>query len=85
MADEQDGTEQVSVDQAMATAQSLHRKGQLDVAEKIYRRVLEAVSEYPDAMHFLGVLLHHRGRTDEAFDGSRDGRLAEQSGQCIAG
>ncbi len=68
MADEQDGTEEVSVAQAMATATSLHREGQLDVAEKIYRRVLEAVPEYPDAMHFLGVLLHQRGRTDEALE-----------------
>ena len=68
MPNEQTGPERVSLEQAMATAMNLHREGQLDVAEKIYRRILEAVPGYPDGMHFLGVLLHQRGRPDEALE-----------------
>ena len=46
----------------------LHRVGNLDAAEKLYEGVLSALPENPDALHFKGVLLHQRGRTEQALE-----------------
>jgi predicted TPR repeat methyltransferase len=35
-------------------------------AGEIYRSILEAVPEYPDAVHYSGVLAHQEGRSGEA-------------------
>src|SRR3978361_177007 len=43
-------------------AAELHRKGQRDEAEALYRRVLDVTPEQFDAQHLLGGLLHQRGR-----------------------
>jgi predicted TPR repeat methyltransferase len=32
----------------------------------MYRQILEAVPDYPDAVHYSGVLAHQEGRSDEA-------------------
>lgn len=45
-----------------------HRKGQLDVAERLYQALLAEQPEQPDALHYLGVLRHQQGRSDEAVD-----------------
>jgi predicted O-linked N-acetylglucosamine transferase (SPINDLY family) len=58
---------QFSIDQAMQLALRHHQGRQLDQAEAIYRRVLEAQPEQPDALHYLGVLLHQRGQSAEAW------------------
>ena len=42
------------------------RQGDTETAEAIYRRVLGALPEHPDALQFLGVLLHGRGESREA-------------------
>jgi predicted TPR repeat methyltransferase len=42
-----------------------HRTGQLDAAEALYRRTLQLQAGQPDALHFLGVLCHQRGRSEE--------------------
>lgn len=58
--------DQLTVPAALQLAIRHHREGRLDIAEAIYRRVLDAVPDHPDALHFLGVLLHRRGHSDDA-------------------
>jgi len=42
-----------------------HQHGDLVAAESSYREVLELYVAQPDALHYLGVLCHQRGRSDE--------------------
>jgi predicted TPR repeat methyltransferase len=51
---------------ALATAVGLHRAGNLGEAEALYRRILAGDPRNPDALHFLGVLMHQRARSQEA-------------------
>lgn len=60
--------EELSVPDALRLGVRLHREGRLDLAEAIYRRVLAAVPDHPDALHFLGVLVYRRGSGDEAVE-----------------
>ena len=43
-----------------------HQADDLDLAERLYGEVLEMRVAQPDALHFLGVLNHQRGRSDAA-------------------
>ncbi len=52
----------------LAGAVAKHRSGDLALAERLYRQVLEAAPDNPDALHFLGVLAHQHGRSDEAVE-----------------
>ncbi|CAB3751126.1 tetratricopeptide repeat protein [Paraburkholderia humisilvae] len=45
-----------------------HQAGQLDTAERLYRRVLTLRAAQPDALHYLGVLHHQRGQSDQAVE-----------------
>src|SRR5262249_12103901 len=54
-------------EQAIELALSIQKRGRLDAAEEIYRRVLEAVPDHVDALHFLGIARHHRGQRDEGL------------------
>ncbi len=56
------------IDDLLANASQKHEAGQLAQAEPLYRRVLDAQPEQPDALHLLGILLHQRGQRDEAID-----------------
>lgn len=58
---------ELSLQEALQLAILLHRKGELKDAETLYRRILEAAPDYADAVHFYGVLLHHRDRSDDAL------------------
>lgn len=53
--------------QAVAGVMALHRQGDLDAAEPMYRQLLQALPDNPNLVHFYGVLLHQRGRVDEAL------------------
>ncbi|MBS0511235.1 MAG: tetratricopeptide repeat protein [Proteobacteria bacterium] len=53
--------ERITLEEAVLRAQQAHRHGQLDLAERIYRAVLELDPQDVNALHFLGVLLHQRG------------------------
>src|SRR5437868_135703 len=59
---------ELSLEDALLFAIGLHRSGELDDAEKLYRRILEVAPDQPDGLHFLGVLLHQRGQSDAALE-----------------
>ena len=44
-----------------------HRQGDIDTAERAYRAALVREAEHPLALHYLGVVLHQRGRHAEAL------------------
>ena len=49
-------------------AMQAHRADDLDLAERLYREVLELRVAQPDALHYLGVLCHQCGRSDEGVE-----------------
>lgn len=55
----------LTIPEALALAVELHRDRRLTEAEKLYRAVLEAVPEHPDALNFLGVLSNQQGNPAE--------------------
>lgn len=57
----------LSLGDALRVAVELHRRGALDDAQTLYRRVLRLAPRNADANHFLGVLLHQKGRSEEAW------------------
>ncbi|CAL96523.1 tetratricopeptide repeat protein [Azoarcus olearius] len=58
---------EMTLDDALAFATRLHRIGELDAAETIYRRVLDVVPEHPDALNFLAIARHQRGEVEESI------------------
>ena len=56
----------VSLDEAISIAIQLQQNEQWMAADDIYRRVLDVSPDYPDALHYSGVLAHQRGRSAEA-------------------
>lgn len=52
----------------MSRAFELHRKGDLDSAEALYRQMLAESPDAPAGLHCLGVLLHQRGQAAAALD-----------------
>ncbi|HEV2332676.1 MAG TPA: sulfotransferase [Gammaproteobacteria bacterium] len=48
-------------------AAAAHQRAEWEAAERDYRAVLAARPEQPDATHFLGLLLHQRGRSEAAL------------------
>ena len=61
-------SQQVTVNQAMQLAVQHHQAGRLSEAESIYRQVLTAHPEFPDAMYLLGAVAQQVGRHDVATD-----------------
>ena len=57
---------ELTVDQAIELAKGLQQRLALNEAEAIYRRILAHIPEHPDALHFLGLLQHQRGCSEEA-------------------
>ena len=47
---------ELTIDQALQQAVAAHKEGKLQDAERLYRSVLQAQPEHPDANHNLGVL-----------------------------
>ena len=56
----------VSLDEAISIAIQLQQNEQWTAAGTIYRSVLEAAPDWPDALHYSGVLAHQEGRSDAA-------------------
>lgn len=59
--------EALSLADAVELAMRLHKGGDLDGAERIYRGVLSVEPDLPIALHFLGVLEHQRGGDEAAL------------------
>jgi predicted TPR repeat methyltransferase len=59
-------TRELTVDEAVALAILLQQNEQLAEAQELYRRVLDAAPNHPNALHYAGVLAHQQGRSDEA-------------------
>ena len=58
----------LNIDTAMQTAIQHHRAGRLAEAERIYRQVLGAQPDHPDALHLLGVVATRCGHLDGAAE-----------------
>jgi len=56
------------MEQTFARALSLHQRGDLAGAERLYRQVLAAHPHQPDALNLLGVLALQSGRNEQAID-----------------
>lgn len=57
---------EVSLEEAMSIAILFQKNGQLDDAEDLYRKMLDAAPEHPDVLHYSGVLAHQQGRSEQA-------------------
>jgi predicted O-linked N-acetylglucosamine transferase (SPINDLY family) len=57
-----------TLSQALATAIEHHRAGRFGQAERIYRSILQANPQHPDALHLLGLIAHEAGREDMALE-----------------
>jgi predicted TPR repeat methyltransferase len=68
MATQEDGERNLTVEEALELAVRLHRSGQLSEAEVIYRQVLKVRPDQPDALHFLGLLMHQQKKGAEAVE-----------------
>lgn len=66
-----DAERNYSLDEALRIAQRLQQADHLDAAEQIYRAVLLQRPGQPDALHFLGILLHQRGDSASAIESIR--------------
>lgn len=62
------GVRTLTLADVMNMAVSLQKQGMLDAADELYGRVLDAVPEHADALHFLGLSRHQRGRPTEAME-----------------
>lgn len=58
----------LSADQALELAIHVHRAGDIEDAEMLYGRILDAAPDMPEALHFLGIQKHQTGRAHEAVD-----------------
>ncbi len=56
----------VTLDEAFAEAQALHRSGRIAPAHAIYLRILEAAPEHVSALHFAGVAAFQLGHAEDA-------------------
>ena len=53
---------------SIETAMRFHNEGRLSEAESIYRQILKAEPDQPQALHLLGLIAHQMGRSDIAVD-----------------
>ena len=58
---------ELTLDQAIQQAIAAHREGELRDAERLYRAILKAQPNHPDANHNLGLLAVSVGKTKEAL------------------
>lgn len=60
------GPRELGLADAMAYARELQKEARLEAADELYRRILVAAPDYPDAWHFRGVVAFQLGRLSEA-------------------
>lgn len=56
------------MEEELELALNSHLKGDLSRAEALYLSMLEKVPDQPDALHYLGILMHQRDRSDAALE-----------------
>jgi len=66
-ADELAPSSEMGFNEALQWAIRLHQNKQLQGAEQLYLRLLDAVPEHPDVLHLLGMVRHQMGRPDEGI------------------
>jgi predicted TPR repeat methyltransferase len=57
----------LTLDEAVSVAIELQQNEQWTAASDIYRRILDVAPDHADAVHYLGVLCHQSGKSDEAI------------------
>ena len=57
-----------SIPEAIQTAREHHQAGRLLQAEAIYRQILQAAPNHPDALHLSGVIAHQTGKNELAVE-----------------
>jgi len=67
MSQENQDAGELSLSDALALAIHVQRRGELDAAEELYRRVLAVWPDCPDALHFSGLLAFQRGNAGQAI------------------
>ena len=60
--------EQLTLAEVLNVAMQLHQENRFELAEEIYRAVLEQAPESPDALHFFGLLRHQAGHWQEGVE-----------------
>jgi Flp pilus assembly protein TadD len=60
-------SEQPIVADTLAVALSHHQSGRFELAEPLYREILQREPNHFQALHLLGLLAHQTGRSDEAL------------------
>jgi len=58
---------ELTIDQALQQGIAAHKEGKLQDAERLYRAILQAQPNHPDANHNLGVLAVAVGKPLEAI------------------
>ena len=56
------------MEDALSTAISMHRSGQLGPASQLYQKILAREQENAEALHLLGVLNHQQGQHARAIE-----------------
>lgn len=57
-----------TIPETLQTALTHHQAGRLAEAEALYRQILQAQPDHPDALHLLGVIAHQGGKHDVAVE-----------------
>ena len=58
----------VAIPEALSLALQHHQAGRLSEAEAVYRQILQAHPNHPDALHLLGVIANQTGQNDLAIE-----------------
>src|SRR4051794_22203619 len=59
---------EVTIEQAMAVARVMINRNELKEAASVYRRILDASPEHPDALNHLGIVTCHLGDAGQGLD-----------------
>jgi predicted TPR repeat methyltransferase len=65
---EAEESRELSVDEAVEIAITLHRDHRVTEANAVYAKVLEVDPDNPRALHFSGILAHQTGRSSDAVE-----------------
>lgn len=57
-----------TIPEALTIAVQYHNSGQLQIAEQIYRQILQADPNHVDAIHLLGVVASQTGKPEVAVE-----------------